>query len=155
MIKNRFLRPPLPIAQTSEGLRVPERLSVWTSHRFPSLFVALSLRVNDISHRFASVFSSIPYDRYCPSIEKVLSERICKTCGQYFVSIVILRNHIKTHQHQPSQTKLVRPVRVAARHQRETMVIIANAENVKSAEWQDEGNLDIIEMIIPEKKLHW
>ena len=40
---------------------------------------------------------------------------------------------------------------VAARRQREMMVIIANAENVKSAEWQDEDNLDASEMIIPEK----
>jgi len=107
--------------------------------------------VTDISHRSTSVFSSIPYDLYCPSIQKVLSERIWKTCGQYFASIVMLRNHIKTHKHQPSQTKLVRPVRVAARQQREMMVIIANAENVKSAEWQDEDNLDISEMIIPDK----
>jgi len=40
---------------------------------------------------------------------------------------------------------------VAARRQREMMVIITNADNVKSAEWQDEHNLDISEMIIPEK----
>ena len=32
---------------------------------------------------------------------------------------------------------------VAACHQREMMVIIANAENVKSAEWQDEDNLHV------------
>jgi len=34
-----------------------------------------------------------------------------------------------------------------------SLVIIANAENVKSAEWQDEDNLDISEseMVIPEK----
>jgi len=31
------------------------------------------------------------------------------------------------------------------------MVIISNAENVKRAEWQDEDNLHISEMIIPEK----
>ena len=123
MIKNQFLPPPLPIAQTSEGLPVPERSSVGTSHRFPSLFVALSLRVTDISHHSASVFSSIPYHLHCPSIQKVLSERMCKMCGQYFASIVMLRNHIKMHKHQPSQTKLVRPVRVAARRQREMMVI--------------------------------
>jgi len=40
---------------------------------------------------------------------------------------------------------------VAARRQREMMVIISNAENVKSAEWQDEDYLHISEMIIPEK----
>jgi len=40
---------------------------------------------------------------------------------------------------------------VAARRQREMMVIISNEENVKSAEWQDEDNLHISEMIIPEK----
>ena len=103
--------------------------------------------MTDISHRSASVFSSIPYDLYCRSIQKVLSERICKTCGQYFASIVMLPNHIKTHKHQPSQTKLVRSVRVAARRQREMMVIIANAENMKSAEWKDKDRLDIIEII--------
>jgi len=40
---------------------------------------------------------------------------------------------------------------VAARRQREIMVIIAKAEKVKSAEWQNEDNLDISEMIIPRK----
>jgi len=40
---------------------------------------------------------------------------------------------------------------VAARRQREMMVIVANGVNVKSAEWQDEDNLDISKMIIPEK----
>jgi len=60
LIKNRFLPPPLPIAQTSEGLRIPERSSAGTSHRFPSLFVALSLRVNDISSfRFSLFFNPI------------------------------------------------------------------------------------------------
>jgi len=44
---------------------------------------------------------------------------------------------------------------VVARRQREMMVIIANAENVKSAKWQDEENQGISEMIIPEKMLHW
>jgi len=40
---------------------------------------------------------------------------------------------------------------VAARRQREMMVIISDAENVKNAEWQDEDNLHMSEMIIPEK----
>jgi len=40
---------------------------------------------------------------------------------------------------------------VAASRQQEMMVIIANAENVKTAEWHDEDNLHISEMIIPEK----
>ena len=40
---------------------------------------------------------------------------------------------------------------VAARRQQEMIVIISNAENVKSAEWQDEDNLQISEIIIPEK----
>jgi len=44
------------------------------------------------------------------------------------------------------------PIRVAARRQREMMLIIATAENAKSAEWQDEDNLDISEMTIPEKR---
>jgi len=38
-------------------------------------------------------------------------------------------------------------VSLSFRKTRISLVIIANAENVKSAEWQDEGNLDISEMI--------
>jgi len=97
LIKNRFLPPLFPIAQTSEGLRVPKRSSAGTSHRFPSLFVALNLRVNDMSHRSASVVSSIPYDLYCPSIRKVLSERICKTCGQNRFSCNAAKSHKDAH----------------------------------------------------------
>ena len=40
---------------------------------------------------------------------------------------------------------------VTARCQREMMVTISNAENVKSAEWQDEDNLHISGILIPEK----
>jgi len=39
---------------------------------------------------------------------------------------------------------------VAARRHREMMVIISNVENVKSAKWQGEANLES-EMIIPEE----
>ena len=120
----RFLPPPLPITQASVGLQIPERTIGGTSHNFPSLFVVQSLKVNDIlSH------SSNPY-RYCPSIQYLLSDRICKICHSYFSSLIILSRHSMPYKQDliiPS--KHIMAHRVAALRQCELMVIIANVEN--------------------------
>jgi len=52
----------------------------------------------------------------------------------------MLQNHKAMPKQHTVQTKLVRSVRVgvAASRQREMMVIIANAENVESAQWQED-----------------
>jgi len=47
-------------------------------------------------------------------------------------------------------SKRIRPQRVAARRQRELMVIIANVENEESLDWIDEEELDPNEISIPE-----
>ena len=61
----------------------------------------------------------------------------------FFISLVILGNSTATHKQQTVQTKLVRSFGVAVHRQRE-MMIIANAENVESAEWK-EDHLDLTE----------
>ena len=48
VVTSRFLPPFLPITQASVGLKIPEKTISRTSHNFPSLFVAQSLKVNDI-----------------------------------------------------------------------------------------------------------
>jgi len=55
----------------------------------------------------------------------------------FFISLVILGNSTATHKQQTVQTKLKWPLGVAAHRQREIMMIIANAENVESAEWKE------------------
>jgi len=46
--------------------------------------------------------------------------------------------------------KPIRPTRVAARRQREPMVVIVQPENADSVELQDEDDLDLTGMIVPQ-----
>jgi len=144
VVTGRFLQPPLPITQASVGLKIPERNIGGTSHNFPSLFVAQSLKVSDILSHSSNPYRYIPYDLYCPSIQYLLSDRICKICHSYFSSLIMLRRHSMTHKQDliiPS--KRFRPQRVAARRQRKLMVIIVNVENRESVDWIDEEELDL------------
>lgn len=63
VIPDRFIPPPIPIEQTEEGLKVPDRSEDGSSHKFPSLFVAQSRKFDDILPRPASQFQSIPYKK--------------------------------------------------------------------------------------------
>jgi hypothetical protein len=115
-----FLQTPLPIVQTNKGFRVPERATDVTTHKFSSVFRALNLQVNNILYRSATTFPTIPYDLYCyhlpPQFQSVLTDRIRRTCRQYFVSMTMLLNHTATYKHHSVSTKVVRHLRVAARY---------------------------------------
>lgn len=157
LITDRFLPPPLPVAQTSCGLKIPERSTDGSSHTFPSLFAAQSLKVDEILPRSSNPYRTIPYDLYCPSVQSVISDRVCKKCHLYFSSLVMLRNHSLTHKQESLIVPLqrIRPQRVAARRQRELMVIIANEINGESADWIEEEDLDVKGIPIPhDKKIH-
>ena len=151
VVTDRFLPPPLPVVQTSEGLKIPERTTDGASHKFPSLFAAQSLKVDDILPRSSNPYRSIPYDLYCPSIQSVLSDRICKKCHTYFASLVMLCSHSATHKQESIiPPKRIRPQRVSARRQRELTVIIANEENGESVDWIEEEELDLNGISIPQ-----
>ena len=154
IVQERFLLPPLPLVQTSEGLRVPERSGDMASHtNFPSLFLAQSLKIDHLIPRSANKYKQIPYDLYCPSVQSSLNDRVCKTCNQYFASIVMLRIHSAQHkQVAAAPARRVRPTRLAARRQREMMVIIANQENGESVDWFDEQDLDLTGIAIPNEE---
>ena len=111
VVTDRFLPPPLPIVQTSEGLKIPERTTDDASHKFPSLFAAQSLKVDDILPRSSNPYRSIPYDLYSPSIQSVLSDRICQKCHSYFASLVMLRSLCDTQATlwHTSRNQLFRP----------------------------------------------
>ena len=69
----------------------------------------------------------------------------------------MLRNHSLTHKQESLIVPLqrIRPQRVAARRQRELMVIIANEINGESADWIEEEDLDVKGIPIPhDKKIH-
>ena len=66
----------------------------------------------------------------------------------------MLRNHSLTHKQESSIVPLqrIRPLRVAARRQRELMVIIANEINGESVDWIEEEDLDVKGIPIPYRK---
>lgn len=151
VLPSRFIPPPIPLQQTTDGLKVPERSNDGSSHKFPSLFAATMMKLDQLLPRSSKGFRSIPHDLYCPSIQKVLNDRVCKSCHQYFASLVMLKSHQAEHKQAAlSVPKRVQPKRVAAKRQRELMVIIANEENGESVDWMDEEDVDLSGVAVPE-----
>ncbi len=73
----------------------------------------------------------------------------------------MLKKHVAQHrQNDLGPTKLppdpkpkaIRPMRVAAKRQRELMAIIADRENadILSAEWLDEDDVDLSDITVPQ-----
>jgi hypothetical protein len=150
----RFLPPPIPLQQTiAEGLQSPDRSSPGEHTKFPPLFVAPSINWADVLPKSTRSFKQLPYDLYCPSVQCVLLERICKEYGLYFASKVLLKQHAIIHKkakEPPAALRRVRPVRVAARRQREMMAIIVNQMGgPEQADWMDEDELDLDGVVIP------
>lgn len=155
VIKDRFIPPPVPIDNTIEGLKSPERTTKKDYDNYPSLFVLQNLKLQDILPQSAKMFKSIPYDLYCPSVQSFLHDRICKICHLYFASLVMLRNHILQHKKaKPDVIKRIRPMRVAAIRQREMMAIIANEENGEHVDWYNEEELDLTGITMPTESEH-
>ena len=149
----RFLAPPIPIVQTPlDGLKAPERNVHEQNHRFPSLFVSKSLDLDEILPRSTKAFKVLPYDLYCPSVHSQLLDRSCNICFLYFASKVMLHKHMVVHKKAPVEAtpKRDRPIKVAARRQRELMAIIAYEENrLEQADWIDEDFLDLEGVLVP------
>lgn len=153
---HQFLPPPIPLCQTREGLKAPQETD-GVAVKFPSLFVALVLTPGDILPTSREGFIINPYDLYCPSVQTLLAERMCKVCNIYFASQAMLRKHACEHRHHSlNDTSVVprahptRPVRVAARRQRELMAVIASEENGECCEWVDEQDVDVAGISVPE-----
>ena len=98
LIPSRFLPPAILIHQSKEGLKAFESRADQENHRFPSLFVSLALKWDDLLPRSTRSFKQLPYDLYCPSVQKTLVERTCKVCNVYFASKVMLQKHFVVHK---------------------------------------------------------
>jgi hypothetical protein len=89
-----------------------------------------------------------PYDLHCPSVQPQLVKRCCSVCGIYHASVKSAVNHGKVHRRTslaviPQELEKKRPVRVAARRQREMMVVLRDHLNNESAEWLDVDEIDL------------
>ncbi|GBM28638.1 hypothetical protein AVEN_620-1 [Araneus ventricosus] len=105
----------------------------------------------DAGKCLAEVWSAVALDNYLTIAD---AKCVCKHCGFYFASNVMLKKHIIfvhkiTGKCQPEVCR-VRPLRIAARRQQELMAVIAFTENVEFADWMDEDVIDIRGLTIPE-----
>ena len=158
VIKDRFLPPPMPLAQTDDGLG----FNLHNQH-FPSLFATIAIAKDALPSRALRQFpKGIPYDYACPNLQKELSKRVCLTCGLYTSSVTSCNAHCKeckktqkksvTKPEVPTTGRKVRPVRLGAKRQRELMCAIAYSESTEELEWFDEEDVDTSGLSEPDLK---
>jgi hypothetical protein len=125
LIPDRFLPPPIPITQTMDGLKVPDR-SDFEKHRFPLSLSTRSFKLDELLPKSTNVFKGeLPYDLYCPTVQSELINRRCKQCNLYSASKVMVKNHHAVHKKTAAAStdgvepivRQVRPVRIAASRQ--------------------------------------
>lgn len=150
VLSPRFLPPPTPLLQTPEGLKAPEP-GCQSESTYTSLFLAC--QVKQVLPRCLTGYQSVPFDAYCPSVQSVLMRRICKKCELYHASLSSLKAHTRMCGVQQIIPR-TRPVRLAARRQRELMAIIANNSGEEEAEWIEEEFLDASGLTIGSSNLN-
>lgn len=117
ILPERFLPPPVQINQGDNGLIIDSQ-----NGEFSPLFLNLMLQKTLCPEVFKD-YKEIPYELMCPSIQGDMKRKICKKCGVYFASLTYLKRHTKYCNKEAPKIK-VRPVRVAAKRQRELLAII-------------------------------
>ncbi|KAL5491710.1 hypothetical protein EMCRGX_G017057, partial [Ephydatia muelleri] len=125
VIQQRFFPPLIPLAQTGDGLKAPA-CGEEVRHFFPSLFASLSLNIDEMLSRSATAFK----------------------CSLYFATKVLLKEHCSIHN-ETQPVSRDRPIRIAARRQRELMTIISYIENGEHIDWMDELELDCDTIPVP------
>ena len=140
VLRDKFFPAPLAITNTM-GVKIADP----TDHeaKFLNLFQLLSMHL-------PSAQEDYPYDQFCPTVRSTVDKRICSICKLYFPSQIMVAAH-KSAMHprvKINEVPKVRPIRVAARRQRELMAIIASGE-MEDAEWVDESQVDTSGMHVP------
>lgn len=91
VVPTRFLRAPIPIDQSKEGLKVPNQ----QEHDGKSF--AEFLLMNSLHMESWQNIEKLPYDYYCPTVKLEVTERTCKYCGIYFCSKKAVKVHQRIH----------------------------------------------------------
>lgn len=95
--------------------------------KYLSLFQRLSISLEATSYSGIDKFL-IPYDVCCPTVSDFIPNRTCSTCKLYFPSNKMVLEH-KREMHptvKVNELRRTRPVRIAAKRQRQLMAIIAS-----------------------------
>ena len=156
ILPDGFIPAPVPVTNAS-GLNVANG----PIKKFLPLFMTIAFR---------GEVENAPYDKYCPSVKDDVKKRTCDSCGIYFPSVVMLHSHQRdSRRKKPTEAvqykvrhfkipthfllrfllimlfMQVRTIRIAARRQRELMVLLKD----DSEEWMDEEFVDYQDLTIP------
>ena len=82
----RFLPAPVKMHHTQAGPQVP----LPNDEKVSDIFHNFGMRV--LLDKIVGI-PSMPHDRYCPSVQKNLEQRVCPQCGIYHPSIAALKRH--------------------------------------------------------------
>ncbi|GBP40219.1 hypothetical protein EVAR_37620_1 [Eumeta japonica] len=134
----RFLLPPYPISQTSSGLCIlkPQEHDGKT---FANFLLRRALLIAPTHEGFMRM----PYDLYCPSLQKdrkLLVERICQQCGQYFCT---KKRAKECHGHHTAHET---PTRILTLRGREVLCVVREDDD---AEWLDETEVNTSRTSLP------
>ena len=119
VIPGGFLPAPLPVSNNN-GLYVAQGDE--KDYKFLSLFQRMSMHLSQ-----PGITQSTAYDSFCPTVMAAISNRTCNVCDLYFASHVTATHHKQAVHPKVKLNDMpkTRPVRVAAKRQRELMAIIA------------------------------
>ena len=147
VVVKRFLVPPVPLINTNDDLSAPELGTV--DGTYSPFFVLQGINLSALLLRSTFNYTVLPSDFYCPLQQSVLSKRVCSKCGLYHATQVSMKTHRRTCGNTRQVVERVRPVRIAARRQRELMAIIVNSQENESTELIDEEDVDMAGLRIP------
>ena len=142
VVPDRFLPPPIPVAHTLMGV---EWVKDDKDAKYLSLYQNMSLRNTLMPSQASKKYpKGLPYDYSCPSVKQdVIKRRLCSSCGLYFGTIKANTLHKAscrvTEVRTENVTERVRPMRIAARRQRELLCVMA----LQEMEWVSMDDVDI------------
>lgn len=174
ILKDRFLPPPIPVTQTTTGLK-------WVRNdeggaKYLSLTQNLAMR--EVLKPVSTKGKVIPYDYSNPAVDRAtIDKRTCKHCSLYFGAINVKDSHEKTCSSKPTSrkntnkakattskdgeiqnlearedssnisTRPIRPCRVKARRGIELLCMMGDDDF--DYEWHDEDECDLEGLAIP------
>ncbi|XP_044594835.1 uncharacterized protein LOC123272182 [Cotesia glomerata] len=151
LLPSGFFPPPILIEQNQNSLTAAVATDDLPKNaEFCNLFVRLALKIS-----IPCKSREVPYDFYCPSVQKVLDKRTCSVCSLYFASEKNLHLHKRNrHGKMPAGTSArVRPFAIAARRPGE-ILCIHDLESCghNTIEWLPEDEVIVDEEISKEEE---
>ena len=104
IIPDRFIPFPAIYEYSNNGNVPVEPSNYFQNLTKPTTFAPLTHRllVKAIPEE-GSIYTTVPFDLYCPSLKEMLDKGICDKCGKYWPSEAAMKRHKKAHNKRTEQ----------------------------------------------------